>query len=201
MTLIIHICCSLAILIGFITLKKTYKLWSMHIFLIASETTNIFFLLSQSEIIVGTIFNIFIIVEAGAFIFIFKDIVKLKQFLLLILCLYILFFTVITCEHISLYLFTFLRIAPSLIILIGCSFYFYNLLKDPYSNGVIKSPYFWIVIGALLHFITNIPTSFLSQSIGELYPRLFFISLFIIRFFYTVLYLCITKAFLCSNKN
>lgn len=201
MTLIIHICCSLAILLGLITLKKTYRLWPMHIFLIASEITNIFFLLSHSDILVGNIYIVFVIVEAGAFTFIFKDIVKLKQFLFMILCLFVLFFTVVTNGHPGPYLYSFLRISPPLIIVIGCSFYFYNLLEDPYSEGVLKSSYFWIVIGALLHFITNIPALFLAENIEELYPRLLSISLTVVRFFYIVLYLCIIKAFLCRNSN
>ncbi len=201
MGLVIHICCSLAILIGLFTLKKTYQLWPMHIFLISSEITNIFFLLSHSDNLVLNIYINFVAVEAGAFIIIFKDIVKLKQFLFMIVCLFVLFFTVVMIKHADFYLYSFLRVSPSLIIIIGCSFYFYNLLKAPYSGGLLKSPYFWIVIGASLHFMTNIPALFLSENLGDLYPRLFFISLTTIRVFYVVLYLCIIKAFLCSNKN
>ncbi len=201
MTLIVNICCSLAILIGLFTLKKTYRLWPMHIFLIASEITNIFFLLSNSDIILGTIYNVFLIVEASVFIFIFKDILKLKQFIFLVLCMYTLFFILITTQTVSQYLFTVLRVTPSVIIVTGCFFYFYNLLSDPYSSRVSKSPFFWIVTGSLLHFLTNIPTLFLSYNIGDLFPKLFFISLTIVRFFYVILYLCIIKAFLCRNRN
>lgn len=201
MTLIVNICCSLAILIGLFTLKKTYRLWPMHLFLIASETTNIFFLLSHSDVIRGTIYNVFLIVEAGAFIFIFKDILNLKQYIFIVLCMYILFFILMATQTANQYLFTVLRIAPSVIIVLGCFFYFYNLLRDPYSDRVSKSPFFWIVTGSLLHFLTNIPTSFLTYNIGELFPRLFFISLTIVRFFYVILYLCIIKAFLCRNRN
>lgn len=202
MGILIDIFCITALITGLLTIKKTYSLWPMHIFLIASEITNLAFIFFPSENEVHFIYANFIIIEGAAFVFIFKDMIKLKQFLFLVLLGFIVLLIIkLKILPSNTGINTFLRVSPSLIIIIGCIFYVTNLFRNPYSAKLTKSPYFWILAGASLHFLLNFPAIFFASNLGSIYPRLSAITSVIIEFSYIILYIFLTKAFLCRNSN
>ncbi len=202
MGILIDIFCLIALITGLLTIKKTYSLWPMHIFLIASEITNLAFVFLSSEDTVNYIYTNFIIIEGAVFVFIFKDMIKLKQFLFLVLfSFFVILIIKLKISSSNAGLNTFLRVSPSIIIITGCIFYITNLFRNPYSGTLTKSPYFWIIAGASFHFILNFPAIFFVLNLGDLYPTLKIITSVIIEFSYIILYLFLTKAFLCKNSN
>lgn len=201
MELIVDFFCISVLITGIIRIKTTYRLWPMLVFLIASEITNIALYISLPMVSKNHIYMSFVIVEAASFVIVFKDILKLKQFLFIVTCSIFLLLIYTNIKSRDIAFTTLVRVSPPIIIIIGCIFYFYNLLKETYSGNPIKFSHFWIVAGASFRFLLSFPTSFSHQILTGKNLMLDTISIYSIELSYLVLYLCILKAFLCKNSN
>ncbi|MBK8087049.1 MAG: hypothetical protein IPK31_03295 [Chitinophagaceae bacterium] len=201
MGLIIDFFCITVLITGLLRIKDTYRLWPMLVFLTASEITNIALYIPLPPNTSRHIYMSFIIVEAGCFVIFFKDILKLKQFLFIVACALLLLFVFINIRSRDIAFTTFVRVSPPILIVFGCTFYFFNLLRETYSGSPAKSPHFWIVAGASLHFLLSFPSSFFNQILIDRYLLLETISSITTEFSYLILYLCIFKAFLCKTSN
>jgi hypothetical protein len=84
----------------------------------------------------------------------------------------------------------------SLCILCFCFIYLYQLFKLPPELNLLNSPPFWITIGCLFYFSCTLPL-FFADSILTALPQ--YHTLYSINFLaYTILFLFISKAFLCN---
>jgi hypothetical protein len=82
------------------------------------------------------------------------------------------------------------------ILLLICSFYFFELFqKTPFVN-LRNEPAFWISTGLLFFMACTLPYSFLVNYIAKYYPHLLFVSYSIFYVFYILLFATIIRAYL-----
>ena len=87
-------------------------------------------------------------------------------------------------------------LAQTLCMLIPTFLYFLQLFSFSPQKNLRNNPEFWIAIGCLFYFSTTIPLFFLA-SVVSIYKFFFLNSINYIA--YSVLYLFIARAFLCSK--
>jgi len=144
--------------------------------------------------------SLFILLEFLIVYDFFKKIIilnNLKKYIQIIFAFYIIYlllmwlFTNSFYEHpIKVYL------LESLCILFFCFIYLIQIFKLPPRLNLINDPPFWITIGCLFYFSCTIPL-FFAQSTLKVFPQ--HGSLYSINFLaYTILFLFISKAFLCN---
>lgn len=90
-----------------------------------------------------------------------------------------------------------LFLPESLCILSFCFMYFFQIFKLPPELHLINSPAFWITIGCLFYFSCTIPLFFANEILLFL-PNYY--SIYSINYLaYAILFLFISKAFLCNR--
>lgn len=144
--------------------------------------------------------NIFILIESLIIYFFFKKIIVLKRiriYIHVVFSIYILYL-------LSLWVFTNafffspykMYLIESVVTLSFCFLYLFQLFSLPPSVNLLESPAFWMTIGCLFYFSCTIPL-FFADSVLNIVPV--YHSLYSINFLaYTVLFLFISKAFLCD---
>lgn len=204
MGLLIDFFCLIALFAGLATIKRTYHLWPLHIFLVASQLTNMVFFYTTDEVFRTNIYTRFAIVQNIAFIIIFRGILKLQQYLILIFFSLFFYTSMITNDSFAnpSKLYKSINAAfPALIIVAGCMLYFFNLIKSPYARSPFKTSSFWIVLGLLFRYLFVIPIIFWGVYLDSYDLRITAIMPLIVEFTYILLYICLTNAFICKVEN
>lgn len=92
-------------------------------------------------------------------------------------------------------------IANSICIFIPCLFYFFEVFKTPALTSLSNLPAFWIVSGFLFMVTCTLPFYLLEGYLSK-YIREFYVEAYILNnLFYCLLFLLISKAFLCKPKK
>src|SRR5215204_1550762 len=195
-----------ACVLGFVHRKKFPELKFMALYPMASLFQGLFTYyswisenstLSRADIISESLFIFFEFIIIFSF---FDKVIILKKFKLYIRIIFVLhivfillMWTFTEAFHKHVYK-TYL--ADSLCILSFCFLYFFQLFKLPPESNLLNSPSFWVTLGCLFYFSCTIPL-FFADSILIALPHYY--TLYSINFLaYTVLFLSISKAFLCN---
>lgn len=195
----------ITLVLGIVHRKKFNELQIMVIYPLASLIqTGIFhfWLLAANESWrVGRIsISLFILIEFIIFLRFFDGIIileKFKKYTKIIATIFILYviltwlFTNAFYKHPSR-----LYLPQSLCILFFCFLYFLQIFRLSPELHLLNSPSFWITIGCLFYFSCTIPLFFAYEvlDISPSYYRLSSINYLA----YTILFLFISKAFLCN---
>lgn len=91
-------------------------------------------------------------------------------------------------------------IVNSVCIAIPCFFYFREIFKSPPLTNLIHQPAFWIVSGFLFMVVCTLPFYLLQDYIYENMFYLFDQMYVLNNVFYCLLFLLISKAFLCKQE-
>jgi hypothetical protein len=196
--------CLLALTVGLLTIRRTYYLWPLHVFLVASEITNLVFFYTENVALRTNIHARFNIIQIAAFILIFKEILKLKQykiFIILSACSFGIILLKIPFFSAPYSTYSIASAVPSLLIVSACMIYFFNVVRSAYTVNPFRTSSFWIVLGLLFRYLFVIPMIFWQIYLHPYDLRITSLLPYITEFFYILLYICLTKAFLCKIKN
>lgn len=145
--------------------------------------------------------SLFILLEFLILSHFFRKVIFIKKLRTLIISISIIYMTYLTCMWIftstfysspyKIYLF------ESLCILLFCFIYLFQLFKLPPKLNLLSIPSFWITVGCLFYFSCTIPLFFADSILN------YFVhhdNLYSINFLaYTIFFIIISKAFLCSK--
>jgi len=79
--------------------------------------------------------------------------------------------------------------------------YFFNIVRSQDAVNPFKTSSFWIVLGLLFRYLLIIPMVFWDTYVQSYSLQITNLIPSIIEFFYILLYICLTKAFLCKVMN
>ena len=207
--------CSLfAAVVGYLNRKKHINLGSLYLYPLASFIQAISYYIVvnlsltrkiQNDILYITC-NLFLVIELYLiYHFFLKTLANqsAKKLLYLIQTVYI----VVVCLYWSIYS-TFLSmpttfyIIQAFCVLIPALLYFFELFKWPQTDNLLKVPSFWIVTGVTVYFAGTLP---LFVMMDFIFGRNRFIkepTLYLINFVaYSIMFLFITKAYLCPKRD
>lgn len=85
----------------------------------------------------------------------------------------------------------------AVILLLLCSFYYFELFRKKPSVNLKNEPAFWISTGLLFFMACTLPFSFLDNYIAYYYPHLHRVLYPIFDVFYILLFAMLIKACLC----
>ncbi len=85
-----------------------------------------------------------------------------------------------------------------IILLLLCSFYFFELFKKLPIGDLKNEPVFWVSTGLLFFMACTLPYSLLENYIQRYYPALSFALYSLFYVFYTLLFIMIIRAYLCK---
>ena len=89
----------------------------------------------------------------------------------------------------------------SLILLLPCFFYFYELFKKPPILNLRQEPSFWIASGLSFFVTCTLPYSLLENYLRQNYLYLMTALYSVFYIFYILLFLMIIKAYTCRQKE
>ena len=144
--------------------------------------------------------SIFILIESFLLYNFFRQVIILKSLKKVVNLIFGIYFSILIYIWISttsffaysskVYLF------ESFCILSFCFIYFYQLFRLPPKLDLLNVPSFWITIGCLFYFSCTVPLFFMD-SVLDWFPQ--YHNLYSINFLaYTILFILISKAFLCN---
>lgn len=89
--------------------------------------------------------------------------------------------------------------AEALFILFPCFSYFFQLLKIPPTLSLTNEPSFWVTAGLMIYFLLSLPMFFIPKYFET--PNLYEISSTSTYIGYTIIFLFLSRAYLCNPKT
>jgi hypothetical protein len=200
------ICALIAFCISILNRNKFSELQLIFFYPIASVIQILLYYYSSITLSDSRLDNIssslFIVLEFLIFYYFFNKIIILKKLKAFIRAIFLVF----TGTAISIWCLTNsfyensskVFLIQSICVLCFCFSYFFQLFQLPPKVDLLNHPAFWVSTGCLFYFSSTIPL-FCAESLLKTFPQ--YMSLYSINYLsYSILFLFITKAFLCSPR-
>jgi len=187
---------------------KILRFFPYYILLSAAQTLLCFILIIYRPVfavrVSGLSIYVFIVLEFFVVYFFLFEVIRSRYFKKIMYILMALFISIIIyswySEHPLSTTPISVSLTNSLCLIIPCLFYFYETFKSPPMVSLSKQPAFWIVTGFLFMITCTLPFYLLEDYIHEnmldLYVQIYILN----NVFYCLLFLLISKAFLCKSE-
>ena len=127
---------------------------------------------------------------------ILKKCINIFQFLFPILIV-----SLIILVPISHKLFTAVYLAEAIFLIVPCSWYFIEMIREPVSLSPSSNSSFWVITGISFLLIVTLPYILIQDYIAEVNTRLFDKLQTLIYFAYCLFFAFIIKAYICESDN
>jgi len=88
----------------------------------------------------------------------------------------------------------------AIILLLLCSFYFFELFKKLPVADLKNEPVFWVSTGLFFFLVCTLPYSLMENYIDKYYPNMSFTLYSLFYVFYILLFIMIIRAYLCKPE-